>query len=97
MIFMLDFEPDEYAEPLVKFLGSRYHPELPHIGTVGTADEGEEIMDGAFVKDESEEDNETAEDEEASSTAEKNGTEFSSFRFVPYSASYEMELHKQKR
>jgi superfamily II DNA/RNA helicase len=96
---MSDFEPDEYAEPLVKFLGNRYHPELPHIGTIGTADESEEIVDDSFVKDESEEDNEAAENEEseASSTAKKNGTEFSSFRFVPYSASYEMELHKQKR
>ena len=37
------FIPEEYVEPTLDFLRSRFHPELPHIGTVGTADVDEEV------------------------------------------------------
>ena len=38
---MSKFVPEDYAESTVEFLRSRFHPVLPHIGTVGTADVGE--------------------------------------------------------
>ena len=36
----MEFDSNENAQVLTKYLGSRFHPELPHIGTLGTADVG---------------------------------------------------------
>ena len=73
---MLKFEPEEYAEPTLEFLRSRFHPELPHIGTVGTADLDELVDDDLDFEEFEEKD------------VEENSDKFSSFRFVPYTASY---------
>lgn len=80
---MLKFEPEEYAEPTLEFLRSRFHPELPHIGTVGTADLDELVDDDLDFEEFEEKD------------VEENSDKFSSFRFVPYTASYEMNLEEQ--
>ncbi len=82
---MTTFIPEEYVEPTLDFLRSRFHPELPHIGTVGTADVDEEV-DGDL------DDFEEFEEKDV----EENADKFSSFRFVPYTASYEMNLEEQE-
>ena len=94
--FLVKFNSHESAIALSKYLGSRFHPELPHIGTVGTVDREE-----STEKDYEEEDAELQEDGAAkkpskstSSFAEKR---FSSFKFVPSTATYGMDLIGQKK
>ena len=82
---MTEFNPDDYAVALSKYLGSRFHPELPHIGTLGTAD----IENTALSQLSAE-----AYAEETASWDEER--KFSSFEFVPFSASYGMDLQGQK-
>ena len=93
---MTEFNPDDYAIALSKYLGSRFHPELPHIGTVGTADKEE-----STEKDYEEEDAELQEAEAAkkpsTSTPSSAEKRFSSFKFVPSTATYGMNLIGQKK
>jgi len=106
------FDSHESAVALSKYLGSRFHPELPHIGTVGTAD-----MEESVEKDYQEEDDELADNDELKKDKEhekkvtKDETlthdlsvisrsaerQFSSFKFVPHTASYGMELAGQNK
>ena len=78
---MTEFNPDDYAIALSKYLGSRFHPELPHIGTLGTADIEAEDQKAGY--------------EEETSVWDE-GKKFSSFEFVPFSAEYGMDLQGQK-
>ena len=82
---MTEFNPDDYAIALSKYLGSRFHPELPHIGTLGTADI--ENTDLSRLSTEAYAEEPASWDEER---------KFSSFEFVPFSASYGMDLQGQK-
>jgi hypothetical protein len=106
------FDSHESAVALAKYLGSRFHPELPHIGTVGTADVEDEVE-----KDYQEGDDELAEKDELKKAEEhekkvtKDETmthdlsvisrsaerQFSSFKFVPHTASYVMNLAGQNK
>ena len=65
------FEPDEFAEQTVEYLRSRFHPVLPHIGSIGTADL-DEIIDSTYE----DEDGEMEEKE-----GDKKIKKFSSFKF----------------
>ena len=109
---MQKFDSHESAVALSKYLGSRFHPELPHIGTVGTADVEESVE-----KDYQEEDDELVEKDELKKNEEhekkvtKDETmthdlsvisrsaerQFSSFKFVPHTASYGMKLAGQNK
>jgi len=93
---LLKFNSHDSAVALSKYLGSRFHPELPHIGTVGTADKEE-----STEKDYEEEDAELQVDEAAkkpsTSTPSSAEKRFSSFKFVPSTAAYGMDLTGQKK
>ena len=93
---LLKFNSHDSAVALSKYLGSRFHPELPHIGTVGTADTEE-----STEKDYEEEEGELQKDETvkkpSASTPSSAEKRFSSFKFVPSTATYGMDLTGQKK
>ena len=90
------FDSHDSAVAVSKYLGSRFHPELPHIGTVGTADTEE-----STEKDYEEEEGELQKDETvkkpSTSTPSSAEKRFSSFKFVPSTAAYGMNLAGQKK
>ena len=88
----MEFDSNENAQVLTKYLGSRFHPELPHIGTLGTADVG--YFEKDFSDEESEEEKQNSEGTKQESDKPK--TESSGFKFVPFSASYRLNLEGQK-
>ncbi len=83
----MDYDSNDNAYALSKYLGSRFHPELPHIGTIGTADLG--YFESDFSDEESEEGTENDE-------SDKPKIESSGFKFVPFSASFRINLEDQK-
>jgi len=87
----MDFDSKDYAESLAKYLSSRFHPELPHIGTIGPADA--EFLDNDYG-DEEEEPNEPHPPQSGPSFGRDN-FEYSSFRFVPFTASYVLNVQDQ--
>ncbi|MBM3910548.1 MAG: DEAD/DEAH box helicase [Thaumarchaeota archaeon] len=94
---MQDFDSRSYAIELTKYLCSRFHPELPHIGTIGTADVG--YFDDEYDNEEKEIEEGVTEEEKTSSkdsSSTKPSQELSSFKFVPFSASYKLNLNDQK-
>lgn len=89
----MDFDSKDYAVSLAKYLSSRFHPELPHIGTIGPADA--EFLDNDYG-DEEEESNEPHPPQSGPSFGRDN-FEYSSFRFVPFTASYVLNVQRSRK
>jgi len=87
-------DSSEYAVSLSKYLSSRFHPELPHIGTVGTADP--DFVEDVYTDEEEEKEEEVGEEKKDSTPSTHPSQKYSTFKFVPFSSSYRLKLREQK-